>query len=84
MLWSITTCSTFPILFCHGHSGVIGPPKKDDPMNLDNNSIFNPVPQLQRYDDGDAPEVQSTQPVELFPLQKKCMRVYLVLSQKKF
>ena len=59
--------------------------KKDDSMNLDDDdSIFNPVPQLQRYDDGDAPEVQSTQPVEPFPLQKKCMQVYLVLSQKKF
>ena len=34
-------------------------------MNDDNNnSIFNLVLQLQRYDDGDAPEVQSTQPVE--------------------
>ena len=43
-------------------------------MNLDNDdSIYNLVPKLQRYDDGDAPEVQSTQPVELFPLQKKCI-----------
>ena len=30
----------------------------------DDDSIFNLVLQLQRYDDGDAPEVQSTQPVE--------------------
>ena len=28
MLWSISTCSTFPVLFSHGHGGVIGPPKK--------------------------------------------------------
>ena len=39
----------------------------DDTVNLDNDddndSICNPVPQLQRYDDGDAPEV----PVEPFP-----------------
>ena len=61
MLWSITTYSTFPVLFSHGHSVDIGPIKKDDSMNLDddddNDSIFNPVLQLQRYDDGDAPEV---------------------------
>ena len=30
----------------------------------DDDSILNLVPQLQRYDDGDAPEVQSTRPVE--------------------
>ena len=62
--------------------------QKDDSVNLDNNddddSIFNHVPQLQRSDGGDAPEVQNTEPVEPFPLQKKCMQVYLVLSQKKF
>ena len=42
-----TAYCTFPVLFCHGHGGVISPPKK-----------------VQRYDDGYAPEVQSTQPVE--------------------
>ena len=34
--------------------------KKDDLVNLDDDdaySIFNPVLQLQRYDDGDSPEV---------------------------
>ena len=30
----------------------------------DDNSIFNLVPQLQIHDNVDAPEVQSTQPVE--------------------
>ena len=30
----------------------------------DDNSIFNLLPQLQRHDNVDAPEVQSTQPVE--------------------
>ena len=33
----------------------------------DDNSIFNPVLQLQRDDDGDAPEMQTTQLVEPFP-----------------
>ena len=42
----VTTYSTFPVLFSHGHCGVICPPKK-----------------VQRYDDDDAPEVQSTQPI---------------------
>ena len=38
--------STFPVLFCHGHGGVIGPPiRKDDSVNLDDDSIFNPVMQ---------------------------------------
>ena len=75
MLWSIATSSTFPVLFSHGHGEVISPPKKDDSMNLDDddNSNFNPMLQLQICDNGDAPEVQSTQPVEPFPLQKKCM-----------
>ena len=36
----------------------------NDVNDDDNDSIFNLVPQLQRYDDGNAPEVQSTQPVE--------------------
>ena len=33
-------------------------------MHDDDDSIFNLVLQLQRYDNGDAPEVQSTQPVK--------------------
>ena len=71
-----TKYSTFPVLFSHGHVGIIGPPKKNDSVNLDaddDDSILNLEPQLQRCDDGDAPEVQSTQPVKPFPLQKKCM-----------
>ena len=45
MLWSITTYSTFAVLFSHGHCLVIGPPKIDDSLNLDDDSIFSPVPQ---------------------------------------
>ena len=81
MLWSITTCSTFPVLFSCGHGGVISPPKKRGLSELrhddDNNNIFNPVLHLQRYDDGDAPQVQSTQPVELFSPAKE---VYVSVS----
>ena len=40
-------------------------PNLDD--DDDDDSFFNPMPQLQRYDGGDAPEVQTTQPVEPFP-----------------
>ena len=38
-----TEYSTFPVLFSHGHGEVIGPPKTDDWVNLDDDSIFNPV-----------------------------------------
>ena len=36
----------------------------NDVNDDDDDRIFNLVLQLQRYDNGDAPEVQSTQPVE--------------------